>query len=111
MTVISFLDEIDKTIDEGPAIHVVLDNGSAHTSKATKAWFAEHPRFVVHHMPVHASWLNQVECFFSILSRKLLRRGEFSSREDLVAKMMAFFDHHSEIAKPFKRVYDAKVAA
>jgi transposase len=111
VTFISFLDEIDKSIDEDLAIHVVLDNGSSHTSKATKAWFAEHPRFIVHHTPVHASWLNQVECFFSILSRKVLRRGEFSSREDLVAKMMAFIDHHSETAHPFKWVYDAKVAA
>jgi hypothetical protein len=41
----------------------------------------------------------------------VLRRGEFSSRDDLVAKMMAFIDHHSTTAKPFKWVYDAKVAA
>jgi hypothetical protein len=66
---------------------------------------------VVHHTPAHASWLNQVECFFSILTRKLLRRGEFSSREDLVAKMLAFVEHHSETAKPFKWVYNAKLAA
>ncbi len=86
VTFIAFLEEIEPSIDEGLAIHVVLDNGSSHTSKATKAWLAEHPRFVVHHTPAHASWLNQVECFFSILTRKVLRRGEFSSREDLVAE-------------------------
>jgi transposase len=111
VTFIAFLEEIDQSIEEGLAIHVVMDNGSSHTSKVTKAWLAEHPRFVVHHTPAHASWLNQVECFFSILTRKLLRRGEFSSREDLVAKMLAFVEHHSETAKPFKWVYDAKVAA
>ncbi|MCU1492697.1 MAG: hypothetical protein JWO62_461 [Acidimicrobiaceae bacterium] len=77
----------------------------------TKAWLAAHPRFVVQHTPAHASWLNQVECLFSILTRKLLRRGEFSSREDLVEKMLALVEHHSEGAKPFKWVYDAKVAA
>ncbi len=111
VTFISFLEEIDESIEASLAIHVVLDNGSSHTSKATRAWFAEHPRFVVHHTPAHASWLNQVECFFSILTRKLLRRGEFSSREDLVMKMLNFIEHHSESAKPFKWVYDAKVAA
>ena len=111
VTFISFLEEIEGSIEEDLAIHVVLDNGSSHTSKATKVWLAEHPRFVVHHTPAHASWLNQVECFFSILTRKLLRRGEFSSREDLVAKMLGFIEHHSETAKPFKWVYDAKVAA
>lgn len=108
---IAFLEEIeDKTADE-LEIHVVLDNGSSHTSKATTAWFAGHPRFVVHYTPKHASWLNQVECFFSILTRKVLRRGEFSSREDLVDKMMRFIVHYSESAKPFRWVYDAKVAA
>jgi hypothetical protein len=66
---------------------------------------------VVHHTPVHASWLNQVEAFFSILTRKLFRRGEFDSREDLVARMLGFIEHHGETAKPFKWVYDAKVAA
>lgn len=108
---IAFLEDLEQKIDPDLEIHVVLDNGSSHTSRATKAWFAEHPRFVVHYTPVHASWLNQVECFFSILTRKLLRRGEFSSRQELVDKMMAFLAHHSETAEPFKWVYDAKVAA
>jgi transposase len=87
-----------------------MDNGSSHTSKLTKAWLEVHPRFVVHHTPVHASWLNQVEAFFSILTRKVLRRGEFDSREDLVKRMLAFIEHHAETAKPFKWVYDAKAA-
>jgi transposase len=111
VTFIGFLEEIDERIENNLAIHVVMDNGSSHTSKATKAWLANHQRFVVHHTPVHASWLNQVEAFFSILTRKLLRRGEFSSREDLVKKMLDFIARYSETAKPFKWVYDAKVAA
>jgi transposase len=111
VTFIAFLEEIDASIEESLEVHVVLDNGSSHTSKATKAWFVEHPRFVVHHTPAHASWLNQVECFFSILTRKVLRRGEFTSRDDLVEKMLNFIEHHSKSAKPFKWVYDAKVAA
>jgi DDE superfamily endonuclease len=67
---IEFLEQIDAAIDPDLAVHVVIDNGSSHRSKATKKWFAEHPRFVVHHTPVHASWLNQVESFFSILTPK-----------------------------------------
>ena len=108
VTFISFLEEIEARIEENIAIHVVMDNGSSHTSKATKTWLTEHPRFVVHHTPTHASWLNQVEAFFSILTRKLLRRGEFDSRDDLVAKMTAFIEHYSETATPFKWTYDAK---
>lgn len=108
---IEFLDQIEAAIDPGLAVHVVLDNGSSHRSKATKKWFAGHPRFVVHHTPVHASWLNQVEAFFSILTRKVLRRGDFSSRDDLVTKMLAFIEHRNQTATPFKWVYDATRAA
>jgi transposase len=82
---VEFLEQIDASIDPTLAIHVVIDNGSSHRSKATKTWFAEHPRFVVHHTPVHASWLNQVEAFFSILTRKVLKLGEFNSRDEVVA--------------------------
>jgi transposase len=111
ITFIAFLEEIDATIHDDLAIHIVMDNGSSHTSKATKAWLVEHPRFVVHHTPVHASWLNQIEAFFSILTRKVLRRGEFASRQDLVDKMLAFIEHHSTTASAFKWVYDAKLAS
>jgi transposase len=90
------------------AVHLVLDNGSSHVAKATKAWLAQHPRFHVHHTPPHASWLNQVELFFSILTRRLLKRGEFDSRDDLVAKMMEFIADYDATAKPFKWTYDGK---
>ncbi|MEO6495832.1 MAG: IS630 family transposase [Ilumatobacteraceae bacterium] len=104
---IEFLAQIEASIDPELNIHVVLDNGSSHRSKATKKWFVEHPRFVVHHTPVHASWLNQVESFFSILARKVLRRGEFDSRTDLVQRMLNFIEHRNTTATPFKWVYDA----
>lgn len=108
---IEFLQQIDESIDVDLDIHVVIDNGSSHRSKATKKWFAEHPRFVVHHTPVHASWLNQVEAFFSILTRKVLRRGEFDSRSDLVARILAFIEHRNTTATPFKWVYNTNRAA
>ncbi len=108
---IEFLEQIDASIDPDLAIHVVIDNGSSHRSKATKKWFVEHPRFVVHHTPVHASWLNQVESFFSILTRKVLRRGEFDSRTDLVQRMLDFIEHRNTTVTPFKWVYNANRAA
>jgi transposase len=104
---IGFLEQIDASIDPELAIHVVIDNTSSHRSNATKKWFSEHPRFVVHHTPVHASWLNQVESFFSILTRKVLRRGEFNSRTDLVQRMLDFTEHRNTTATPFKWVYNA----
>ena len=68
----------------------MLDNGSSHTSKATKKWLREHPRFQPHYTPAHASWLDQAELFFTILTRRRLRRGEFTSRQELANKIENF---------------------
>jgi transposase len=107
-TFIAFLEEIDDVVPPELDIHLVLDNGSSHVAKATKAWLAEHPRFHPHYTPPHASWLNQVELFLSILTRRLLRRGEFVSREDLVAKIIGFIADYDATAGPFKWTYDGQ---
>lgn len=105
---IEFLANIDQNTDAALAVHLILDNGSSHVAKKTKAWLACHPRFHVHHTPKHASWLNQVELVFSILTRRLLKRGEFSSPEDLVAKIMAWIANYDRTATPFAWTYDGK---
>jgi transposase len=105
-TFIGFLHELDQMIHPGLDIHLILDNGSSHTSKATKTWLAAHPRFTVTYTPKHASWLNQIELFFSILTRRLLRRGEFSSRQDLADKIENFIEVYDRTAKPFRWTYD-----
>lgn len=102
-----FLDGIDASVDPALAIHVVLDNGSSHVSKATKAWFAAHPRWVAHYTPVHASWVNQIELFFSIIQRKVIKNGNFTSRQDLVDKLLGFISDYDETARPFKWTYAA----
>ncbi len=106
-TFCAFLDSIDAEVDPSLAIHVILDNGSSHISKETKAWFAAHPRWVVHYTPPHASWVNQVELFFSILQRKVIRNGNFDSREDLISKMLGFISDYDRTAKPFAWTYSA----
>ena len=106
-TFIRFLRLLDSAIPAGQDIHLVWDNGSSHTSKKTRAWLAAHPRFHVHHTPKHASWLNQVEIFFSTLTRRVLRRGQFASRDDLAEHIDAFvlaYDEHD--AKPYRWTYD-----
>lgn len=102
-----FLDLIERSTDPSLEIHVVLDNGSSHTSKYTKAWFVAHPRWVAHYTPPHASWVNQVELFFSILQRKVIRNGSFVSRDDLITKMLTFVADYDQKAKPFKWTYAA----
>jgi transposase len=106
-TFVRFLALLDQTIDPGLQIHLVLDNGSSHTAKNTKAWLARHPRFHVHWTPKHASWLNQVELWFSTLTRRLLRRGDFTSRQDLIDKIDAFVEYYDDHdAKPYRWTYD-----
>jgi transposase len=69
-------------------------------------------RIVFHYTPKHCSWLNQIEIWFSILVRKLLKRGSFSSVEDLEAKVLEFIDYYNRtMAKPFKWTYQGKPLA
>lgn len=75
LTSIAFLADIDAKVAPCLDVHLVMDNGSSHISRMTKAWLAEHPRLVAHYKPVHASWVNQVELFSSIITRKVIKRG------------------------------------
>jgi transposase len=105
---IDFLDDLDAKVPAELQVHLVLDNGSSHIARDTRWWFVDHPRFHPHYTPSHASWLNQVELFFSILARRLLKRGEFGSVEDLVAKVMAFIADDNQTARPFRWTYDGR---
>jgi transposase len=108
-TFIAFLTELAAAVDPDKKIHLILDNGSSHTSKQTRKWISEHPRFTVTYTPCHASWLNMIEIFFSILTRRMLRRGDFASRDDLIGKIITFIRAYNRTAKPFRWTYDAKL--
>lgn len=100
---IEFLEMLDRDIPaEVTTIHVVLDNLRMHKGKQVQAWLAQHPRFAFHHPPVHCSWMNQVEQWFSILQRKRLAIADFADKAELAERLQAYIREWNEIAHPFK---------
>jgi transposase len=108
---IAFLDQLEAEVPAGQQVVAILDNLATHTTQEVEDWLAEHPRWRFVFTPKHASWLNQVEIFFSILARRLLRHGTFGSPDDLATQMLAFVEHYNLTAKPFAWTYTGKVLA
>ena len=106
---IRFLEVIDSETPPEKDLHLILDNLQVHKTPEVKAWLAEHPRFHLHFTPTHASWLNQIEIWFSILGRRLLSRGIFTSKEDQAQKIMDYIEHYNQTARPFAWISQGKV--
>lgn len=105
---VTFLwDLIDQTPD-GMDLHCICDNLSAHLTEKVDILLQHNPRVHLHYTPTHASWLNQVELFFSILERRLLRRGEFVSVDDLTRRIIAFIKDYNRRATPFRWTYEGR---
>lgn len=108
---IRFLDHLDAEIPvvDSEKIVAITDNLSTRGTAEVEKWLADHPRWSFQFTPTHASWLNQIEIFFSILWRRLLKHGIFTSETDLAQQMLAFIETYNQTAKPFKWTYTGKV--
>jgi transposase len=104
-----FLDQLETEIPAGRQVIAISDNLSTRTTQEVSDWLADHPRWRFVFTPKHASWLNQVEIFFSILARRLLKRGAFANEHDLAQQMLAFVETYNQTARPFNWTYTGKV--
>lgn len=106
-TFVDLLNVIDECYPVGRG-HIICDNLSAHDTDDVLDWFEEHPRWTRHFTPKHASWLNQIECMFGILHRRVLARGSFTSTDELRDKLYAYMLWHNQTDQPFHWSYRPK---
>ena len=85
----------------GRELHVILDNSSTHSTPAVKDWLVAHPRVHFHFTPTGASWINMVEAWFGILTRKSIRRGSFDTVRALVRHILNYIEHWNQDSTPF----------
>jgi transposase len=91
---------------DAPRVFVIVDNGSDHRGrKAVKRLAKAYPNAIMIHTPVHASWLNQVEIFFSIIQKKVVSPNNFTTTKQLSETLLAFIARYNRTAKPFNWKY------
>ena len=96
-----FLEVVDAQIPAGVEVHVVLDNYATHKTPLIKRWLLRHPRYHLHFTPTHASWMNQVERWFGLLSERQIKRGSHLSVRQLESAISEFIEAHNEEPRPF----------
>lgn len=101
---LDFLKQLNRAY-QGRELHLVVDNLSTHTHARVVAWLDKHPNVRLHFTPTHASWLNQVELWLSILTRRYLRHGVFPSKQHLVKTILQAITEYNADAKPFAWTY------
>lgn len=96
-----FLDEIERSVPEDLDVHLVMDNYATHKTPEIKRWLQRRPRFHVHFTPTSSSWPNLVESFFSIVDRRVTRRGVHRSARALENSIREFLTAHNDDPKPY----------
>ena len=98
---LAFLRQIDGSVPRDLDVHLIVDHYATHKHPTVRAWLARRPRYHLHFTPTYASWLNQVERWFGIITQKAIRRGSFSSVKALVRNIDRFVEHYNANTTPF----------
>ncbi len=99
---LKFLRTIEANVPTDIDVHLVMDNYATHKTATIRKWFARHPRWHIHFTPTSASWLNQAERFFALLTEKQLRRGVHRSTRELEEAILSYIDTVNSNPKPFR---------
>ena len=106
--IVPFMELVERVMTTEPyasarRVFWIVDNGSSHRGAASVNRLHDaHDNAHLIHLPVHASWLNQVEIYFSVIQRKVLTPNDFADLARVQARLLAFQDHYAEIAAPFE---------
>jgi transposase len=104
---VEFLREIDVSVPAELDVHLIVDNYSTHKTLAVRRFLAKRPRFHIHFTPTYASWINQVERWFGLLTSRQIKRGSHTSVAQLRNAIEEFIEASNENPKPFKWVKSA----
>jgi transposase len=102
-TSVNFLRFLQDVVEAFPGreLHMVLDNLNIHKNEAARRWLKRHPQAHFHYTPTHASWVNMVECFFSILGKQGLSQSVHTSKRQLKEFLLSYIAHNNQNPKPF----------
>jgi transposase len=98
---LAFLRHLDRNVPPDLDLHLVVDNYATHKHPKVKAWLARHPRYHLHFTPTYASWLNQVERWFALITQRAIRRGSFKNVRQLIQQIDDFVAHYNSKSRPF----------
>jgi transposase len=99
---LKFLNVIKKSVPSHLDLHLVMDNYTTHKTERVKRWLLRNPRFHIHFIPTHSSWLNMVESWFSLLTNRKLKRGVHCSTQALERDIHEFIGAHNDSPKPYR---------
>ena len=98
---LKFLKTVEAQTDQDKDLHIIVDNYSTHKHEKVRNWLQRNKRVFLHFIPTSSSWLNLIERFFAVLTEKQLKRGVFTSVDELEQTIIAYIDTNNENPKPF----------
>ncbi len=105
---LKFLKKLHRTY-RNKKLHIIVDNLSVHKHKSIKEWVEKKRRITMHFTPTYSSWLNQVEIWFNILTKDVLKNAVWQSKKQLVSQLIEYIDTYNKTrVKPFNWTYDGK---